>query len=456
MSTSTAPGTSRIRAANPAVTLAIIVTCQLMIVLDATVMVIALPRIQAGLGFSAAGLSWVQNAYMLAFGGLLLLGGRAGDILGRRQVYVTGILLFTAASLAGGLAQSPAWLLTARVVQGVGGALAAPGALALINTTFAEGPARTRAVGIYSTVSGSGAAIGMLLGGLITSVGSWRWALFINVPIGLAIAAAAPLVIRETERRPGRFDLAGALTSTLGMASLVYGFIRAADAGWGDPGTIAALVLAAGLLAGFIATEARVAQPIAPLRLFTERSRAAAYLIMTLLPAAMFGAFFFLTQFLQHQLRFTPLQAGLGLLPLPAVMIVVVRLVPRLLPRYGPKPMVITGIGLVLAADLWLSRLGPDSQYLTGLLVPMLLLGVGVGTAFPPTSLTILNGAGPADAGAASGAMQALQQTGGAVGLAVLVTVAAGGASLGGTFVVSALFAAAALFSTFLFPRRTA
>jgi EmrB/QacA subfamily drug resistance transporter len=451
MSTSTSPP----RTANPAVTLAVIVTCQLMIVLDATVMTIALPRIQATLGFTPAGLSWVQNAYMLAFGGLLLLGGRAGDILGRRQVYVTGILLFTLASLAGGFAQTPAWLLTARVAQGIGGALAAPGALALINTNFPEGPARTRAIGIYSTVSGSGAAIGMLLGGLITSVGSWRWALFINVPIGLAIAVTAPMVIRETERRPGRFDVGGALTATLGMAGLVYGFIRAADAGWGDAGTIGSFAASAVLLACFVATEAKVAQPIMPLRLFTDRSRAAAYLIMMLLPAAMFGAFFFLTQFLQRQLRFTPLEAGLGMLPLPAVMIVMVRLVPRLLPRYGPRPLVLAGIGFILGADVWLTQLTPGSQYVTGLLVPMLLLGVGVGTSFPPVSLTILSGVTPADAGAASGAMQTLQQTGGAVGLAVLVTVAATGASLGDTFAVSAVFAAAALLSTFLFPRKT-
>jgi EmrB/QacA subfamily drug resistance transporter len=453
MSTSTSPPVVAARTTSPRLTLAVIVTCQLMIVLDSTVMFVALPSIQAGLGFSPAGLSWVQNAYLLTFGGLLLLGGRAGDILGRRQLYVAGILVFTAASLAGGLAQTAGWLLAARIVQGVGGAMAAPGALALINTNFLEGPARTRAIGIYSTVAGSGSAVGMIVGGLITSVASWRWALFINVPIGIAIAVVAPMAIRETTRRPGRFDLAGALTATLGLAGLVYGFIRATGAGWGDAGTVGAFVAGVLLLAAFVVVEAGAGQPIMPLRLFASRARSVAYVNSMLLPAAMFGAFFFLTQFLQAHLGFTPFQAGLGLLPLPAAMVVVVRLVPRLLPRFGARTMVLTGIPIVLLGDLWLTRITPDSGYLTGVLGPMLLLGVGIGTSFPPISLTVLNGVQPADAGAAAGMMQTLQQAGGAVGLAVLVTVSATGASLGTTFAVSLLFAAGAWIATLFLPR---
>jgi len=452
MPTSTSPPTTT--TGNPRLTLVVILTCQLMIILDSTVMFIALPGIQATLGFSPAGLSWVQNAYLLAFGGLLLLGGRAGDILGRRQMYVAGILLFTAASLAGGLAQTAGWLVAARVAQGVGGAMAAPGALALINTNFPEGPARTRAIGIYSAVAGSGAAVGMILGGLITSLASWRWALFVNVPIGIVIAVVAPTVIRETVRRPGRFDLGGAFTATVGMASVVYGFIRVADAGWGDAGTVGAFVAGVLLLGAFVVIEGRVEQPIMPLRLFAQRARSVAYVNSVLLPAAMFGAFFFLTQFLQQQLGFSPLEAGLGLLPLPAAMIVMVRLVPRLLPRFGARTMVLTGVAIVAVADLWLTRITPDSGYLTGVLGPMLLLGVGVGSSFPPTSLTVLNGVRPADAGAASGAMQALQQTGGAVGLAVLVTVSATGASLGTTFAVSLVFALAAWVAALFFPSR--
>jgi EmrB/QacA subfamily drug resistance transporter len=451
MSTSTAPP----RTIAPAITLAVIVTSQLMIILDATVMTIALPKIQADLGFSAAGLSWVQNAYLLAMGGLLLLGGRAGDILGRRRVYVTGVLLFTLASLLGGLAGSPGWLLAARVLQGAGGAMAAPGALALITTTFPAGPARNRAIGVFSLVAGSGAAVGMILGGLIMSVASWRWALFINVPIGLVIAAATPMTVRESDRRPGRFDLTGAVTSTLGTASLVYGFIRAATAGWSGTGTVMAFAAGAALLVAFIVTESRAAQPIMPLRLFASRTRAAAYLNMMLLPAAMFGAFFFLTQFLQRQLAFSPLMAGLALLPLPAMMIVVVRLVPRLQARTGTATLVVSGIALIILADLWLTALSADTTYLTGLLGPTLLLGVGVGASFVPLNTVILNDVPPEESGAASGAMQTLQQTGGAVGLAVLVTVATTASSLGTAFLVSSLFATAALFSTLLFIRRT-
>ncbi|GAB3889504.1 MFS transporter [Kibdelosporangium lantanae] len=434
--------------------LVVIVTCQLMLVLDATVMIIALPGVQADLGFTPAGLSWVQNAYLLSFGGLLLLGGRAGDILGRRQLYVTGILLFTAASLAGGLAQTAGWLLAARVVQGIGGAMAAPGAMALINTNFPEGPERTRAIAVYSTVAGSGTAIGMILGGLITSAASWRWALIINVPIGVAIAVVAPMVIRETVRRPGRFDLAGAFVATLGMTGVVFGFIRAANAGWSDPGTIGSLAAGVVLLGAFVLVEARASQPIMPLRLFRHRPRAVAYLMSVLLPAAMFGAFFFLTQYLQHQLRSSALEAGLGLLPLPAAMVVVVRLVPRLLPRFGARGMVLTGVAIVALADLWLTRLEPGTGYLAGMLGPMLLLGIGLGSAMPPISLTVLNGVQPADAGAASGALQTFQQTGGAVGLAVLVTVAAPGASLGTTFAVSLVFTAGAWLAALLLPSR--
>ncbi|MEV4313263.1 MFS transporter [Actinocrispum sp. NPDC049592] len=423
-----------------------------MIVLDATVMTIALPKIQADLGFSAAGLSWVQNAYLLTVGGLLLLGGRAGDILGRRRVYVTGVLVFAMASLAGGFAGSAGWLLAARAIQGVGGALAAPGAMALIATTFPAGPRRNRAIGMFSLVSGSGSAIGMILGGLVMSAASWRWALFINVPVGVAIALLAPVVITETVRVPGRFDLAGAVTSTLGSASLVYGFISAATDGWSAAATLVAFAAGVGLLAAFISIESRAAQPIMPLRLFASRTRLAAYSAMLLLPAAMFGAFFFLTQFLQRQLAFSPLGAGLALVPLPAAMIVVVRLMPRLVPLLGRARLVMCGITLIIVADLWLTALTPSTGYFTGLLGPTLVLGVGVGFSFVPLNLTILNDIPPEDAGAASGATQTLQQTGGAIGLAVLVTAAADFTT---PFIVSTAFAGAALLAIVLFPRRT-
>src|SRR5512132_176452 len=288
-----APGAAR-RGHHPGIALAVIAASQLMVVLDATIVNIALPHIREALNFSTTSLSWVLNAYTLTFGGLLLLGGRAGDILGRRRVFITGILLFSLASLLGGLATSSGWLLAARALQGVGGAIASPTALALITTNFAEGPARNRAFGVFAAVSGSGAAVGLLLGGMLTSWLSWRWVLFVNVPIGILLAVAAPLYIAESERQPGRFDVAGALTSTAGMTSLVYGFIRAAQEGWSDAGTIASFAAAVVLLLAFLLVETRTAQPITPLHMFRNRNRAGSYAIMLALAAALFGMFFFL------------------------------------------------------------------------------------------------------------------------------------------------------------------
>ena len=317
------------RGYHPSLALAIIVTCQLMIILDATVVNIALPRIQSSLHFSATNLSWVLNAYTLAVAGLLLLGGRAGDILGRRRMFIGGIALFTVASLLGGFATSSWWLLAARAAQGVGAAGAAPGALSLIATNFEEGPERNRALGIFSAVSAAGGSLGLILGGLLTAWASWRWVLFINVPIGIAVVALAPHFIRESERRAGRFDLAGALTSTIGMVSLVYGFIRAASSGWGDDVCRLALAIAVVFLALFLSVEARIREPIVPLHLFANRNRASAYLSMLLLPATMFGMFFFLSQFVQDVLGFSPIKAGLAFLPLTLAIFTSSRIVPR-------------------------------------------------------------------------------------------------------------------------------
>ncbi len=260
------------------VALVIIVACQLMVVLDATIVNIALPRIQASLGVSSADLSWVVNAYTLAFGGLLPLGGRTGDILGRRRVFVAGVSLFTVASLLGGFATSGTWLLAARAGQGVGAAFAAPGALALLMTTFRHGAQRARALGVYAATSASGMMIGLILGGVLTAWASWRWVFFINVPIGAAIVVLAPAFLDESQRRPGRFDLSGALVSTVGLVSLVYGFIRAASNGWRDHVTVGAFAVAAVLLALFIVIETRAVQPITPLHLFADRTRASTYL----------------------------------------------------------------------------------------------------------------------------------------------------------------------------------
>jgi EmrB/QacA subfamily drug resistance transporter len=448
------------RARHTGVSLAVIVTCQLMVVLDATVVFVALPKIQHSLHFSTTGLSWVGNIYSLVFGGLLLLGGRAGDVLGRRRVFVTGIAVFTLASLAGGFAGSAGWLLAARAVQGAGAALAAPSALALIATNFAEGTERNRALSIFSATSSAGASIGLILGGMLTDWASWRWVLFINVPVGAVVLLLAPRFLDETERHRGRLDLAGALTSVTGMVALVYAFIRAADAGWGDGLTIAAFATGVLLLGAFVAVETRAAQPVVPLRLFADRARAASYLDMLLLAAAMFGMFFFLVQFLQNLAGFSPLRAGLAFLPMTLPLFAVARLAPRLVARFGARPLMLTGLPLIAAGMAWLTRLSATSGYVSGALGPMMLFGVGAGLVFLPLTVTILSGVRREDSGAASGMLQTMQQVGGALGMAVLVSVFGTASHHGGVvhgtdtaFGVATVFAVVALLVSAAFVR---
>ncbi|MCW2493905.1 MAG: transporter, partial [Frankiales bacterium] len=294
--------------------LAVILTSQLMVVLDATIVNVALPDMQTALHFSDAELSWVLNAYTLTFGGLLLLGARAGDLLGRRGTFLAGITVFTVASLIGGFATTGWFLLAARALQGVGGALAAPSSLALLATMFPEGRERLRAIALFTAVSIGGGAIGLISGGMLTEWASWRWVLFVNVPIGLAVLAVGASVLPETARQHGRFDLAGAFTSTIGMGALVYGFVRAASNGWSDPFTIGSFVLGVLLLVAFVHTELRAEEPITPLRLLTDASRSGANVARGLLFAGMFGMFFFLTQFLQDVLGYSPLQTGFAFL----------------------------------------------------------------------------------------------------------------------------------------------
>jgi EmrB/QacA subfamily drug resistance transporter len=407
----------------PGITLAIMLCAQLMIVLDMTVVNIALPSIAHGLHFTPSSLSWVLNAYALTFGGLLLLGGRAGDILGRRRVFLAGLALFTVASLAGGLATSAPLLLAARAVQGVGGAIATPAVLAIIVSGYPDGRERTRALSLFTAVMMGGGSLGLVLGGVITQWASWRWVLFINVPIGLAVLLIGPRFIAESPRRPGRLDLAGALTSTAGMSALVYGFIRASVSGWSDRVTVAAFAAAVVLLASFILVETRSEQPITPLRLFADRSRSASFVVRLLLVAGMFGMFFFLTQFVQEVLGLTPLQAGLSFLPMTGALFAVSRLAPVLLPRFGAKPLMVVGLIPAVAGMAWLGQLSPASTYLSGVLGPMLLLGTGMGIAFVPLTMTSLAGVPPEDSGAAASMVNVTQQVGGALGLAILVTV---------------------------------
>lgn len=426
--------------------LAIVLTCQLMIVLDASIVITALPQIDTSLGFSATGLSWVQNAYTLTFGGLLLLGARAGDLLGRRRVFMAGLGLFTASSLIGGLAQSESWLLAARALQGVGAAIAAPATLALLTTTFAEGAARTRAISMYSSASAAGASIGVLLGGLLTDLLSWRWGLFINVPIGAVLIALAPRYLPDTEPRRGHFDLAGAATSVTGMTAVVYGFIRAGADGWGDSETLAAFAAGLLLLAAFLRIELRVGQPITPLRLFADRTRAGAYAARLLAVGGMFSMFFFLTQYLQDVRGDSPLEAGLSFLPMTLVLFALVRVVPRVAAAIGDIPLLVGGLTLALAALTWLSQLGTDTPFLPGIGVPLVMMGVGMGAAFTPLTTAGIHAVGQSDAGAASGLVNVAHQVGGAIGVAVMVSVfaSAGGESQSPTALTDAISTALA------------
>lgn len=394
-----------------------------MVVLDATIVNIALPHIQDALKFSTTDLTWVVSAYTLTFGGLLLLGGRAGDILGRRRVFTTGILLFTFASLLGGFAQEPWQLLAARVLQGVGGAIASPTSLALITTTFPEGPERNRAFGVFAAVSAGGGAIGLLAGGMLTEWLDWRWVLFVNVPIGVLIAVLTPLYISESERHTGRFDIAGALTSTAGMASLVYGFIRAADQGWRDSLTIGSFGAAIVLLVAFFFIETRAKEPITPLRMFADRNRSGTYVIMLSLAAAMFGMFFYIVLFVQNVLGYTPIEAGLAFLPVTVVIALGAGLSQRFLPVLGPKPFMIAGSALTMIGLFWQTLISSDSSYAGGVLGPMLVFGFGMGLNFVTLTITAVSGVAPHEAGAASGLLNTTQQVGGALGLSILTTV---------------------------------
>ncbi|TDD84515.1 MFS transporter [Actinomadura darangshiensis] len=440
--------------------LTLLSACQLTLVVDASIVNIALPSIQRGLGFSDTGLSWVVNAYTLAFGGLLLLGGRAGDLLGHRRVFVAGVALFTVASLAGGLATTPGWLLAGRAAQGVGAAFAGPGALALIASTFEDGPRRSRALAVFTVAASAGMVAGLVLGGLLTAWASWRAVLFVNVPVGAAIVALTPRAVRESPRREGRFDLAGAFTCTVGSALLVYGFIRAAEGGWSAAWTLGAFGAAALLLALFPVIEARARQPIVPLRLFGDRDRVGALLMRLLLTAAMSGMLFFLTLYVQGVLGYGPLATGFGFLPTTIALIAASRAVPWLLPRYGPRPIMLAGAALCAVGMVWLTQVAQASSYLTMILGPVLLFGAGTGLVSVAATFVAMASVAPGESGATSALLQSMQQTGGSLGVAVLVSVhdATRGAAeldgMRGAFTAGAVFTAGMLAMALLAFRR--
>lgn len=417
------PTASGISTRRPGLVLAIVLVAQLMVMLDSSIVNIALPDMAVALKFTPSSLSWVINAYSLAFGGLLLLGARAGDILGRRRVFVAGITLFSLASLAGGFATVGGELLAARVAQGIGAALAAPSALAILMTLFPGTRERTRALGWFAAVSVGGAAIGLIAGGMLTQWASWRWVMFVNVPIGAALAAGILAVLPRLGRTPGRFDLAGALTGTVGVTAVVYALVRAATADWSDPLVVTGLITGGLLLAAFVWIESRAEAPIMPLGLFASRNRSASHLVRLLMTAGMMGMFFFMTQFVQEILDYSPIRAGVAFLPLTLFLFVMSMLTARVLAlRVDGRTLMIVGLAFATAALLLAARLDGGSTY-PSLLLPLVLFGTGAGLTFVPLTAMSLDGVAATNAGAASGLVNVSQQVGGAVGLAVLVSV---------------------------------
>jgi EmrB/QacA subfamily drug resistance transporter len=410
--------------------LAIICTSYFMVILDNSIIFTGLPRIEAAMRFSPTGLTWVQDAYTLVFGGLLLLGARAGDIVGRRRMFVVGLVLFGAASFLVGIAPVAWWLIAARAVQGVGAAVLAPSSLALLTASFAEGRERARAVAAYSAVAGIGASAGLVVGGMLADWISWRAGFFLNVPIGLAmLLAARRYLTAEEPRERGRFDVLGALSATLGMTAIVFAVVDSTSAGWGSPTTIGALLLGVALLVGLVVNEARAAQPIMPLRLFASRPRTGAYLVRLLYLGAMIGFFFFTTQYLQGVLGFTPLQAGLAFLPMTAVNFAVAVAVNRVVGRVGAGWTLVAGVAATLGGMAWLSRVGLDSGYWGAVALPMVLIGIGQGLAFAPMTSAGLTGVVGSDAGASSGVINTFHQLGSALGLSVVTVIGTSAAS---------------------------
>lgn len=410
-------------ARNLLVALIVIASAQLMIVLDGSIVNIALPHIQSDLGFSDAGRQWVVTAYALAFGSLLLLGGRLGDLFGRRRMFVAGVVLFTAASLLGGLAPGQGVLLVARVIQGAGAALAAPAALALINTTFPAGTERNRAMAVYAAMSGAGAAVGLILGGVLTEA-DWRWTFYVNVPIGLVVALLAPRFLVESEGNDATLDLPGALTGTAGLFGIVYGLSHSAQQGasWGDALTLVPLVGGVLSLAAFVLVEQRAAHPLLPLRILADRNRAVSLFTMLLVGAGMFALFFFLGLFVQQVLGYSPVKSGFAFLPFSAGIVVSAGIASSLVSRVDPRWIAGFG-GLLTSIGLWgFTGLATDSTYAGGLLPWIVTMALGMGFLFIPLTLTATARIDPDDSGAAASALNTAQQIGGAVGIAGLTT----------------------------------
>jgi EmrB/QacA subfamily drug resistance transporter len=427
------------------VVLAVLVVTQVLFGIDATVISVAMPSIGADLGLGVVGQSWLQTSYVVAFGGLLLLGGRVGDRLGRRRTLQLGVLLFAIGSLAGGLAPSGTVLVTSRVLQGVGAALAGPNVMALLLVTHPEGAARVRAIGVFSAVLGAGATIGLILGGVLTTTAGWRWGLLINPPIALVVVVLAARVLPETPRHTGRLDLAGIATSAAGLGLLVVGLARGGEDGWTAWSTLAALAAAAVLLVAFVLVERRTTEPALPLELVLHRVRGNGYVGALLAAGGTFASVFLLTQLLQTVLGFDALAAGLAFVPMMLGQLALARIAPAVIGRTGPTPPAVGGALLTTAALLWLRFGGQDSY--GALVVPLIMIGVGGGLAFVPLSTMVLGRVPGHLAGAASGALQVAQYTGTALGVAVATAVYAASAATGNATALHVAMLGAAAFT---------
>ena len=403
--------------------LLVITAAQLMIVLDATVVNVAIPTIHHALHFSLANLEWLITGYSLTFGGLLLFGGRTGDLYGKRRMFMIGVAVFAISSLLGGLAQNDVWLIITRGMQGVGAAIAAPTALALITTNFPEGRERNRAMGVYAAMSGGGGALGLLLGGILTSYVSWRWIFFINVPIAAIVLFLSPRALHESSTTSGRLDVPGALTGTGGMLALVYGLSNASSHSWSSVSTIGFLAAAVVLLIAFGFIEQHSADPLMPLSIFSNRNRSASFAMMLCIGIALFSMFYFLTQFLQNIQGWSAVKTGVGFLPMTAGIIVAAGLTSRFVGKTGIRLPLIVGPAMTVVGMLWISRITPTSSYLE-ILGPLVIIALGMGFVFVPLTLTAVSGVEANEAGLASALLNTMQQVGGALGLAVLATIA--------------------------------
>jgi EmrB/QacA subfamily drug resistance transporter len=445
----------------PALGLIVVFITQLMLVVDASIVNVALPDIQKELHFSPTDLSWVVTAYPLAFGGLILLSGKIGSIVGARLALIVGVAVFIVASAMGGFAPTPEVLVAARVLQGVGAAIAAPSTLVLLVANTTEGENRARAMSLFVLAAGSGGAIGLILGGFLTTSFGWEWVMFVNVPIGILIVIGAALFLHETDRVPAKLDFGGAAVSTIGMVALVYGFTRAASHGWTDVQTLVSFVVAIAALVSLIFIERRHISPVVQLHFFSRMRTATPLLGMLLVPAGMFGFFYFVALFTQHVLGFDPLGTGLALLPFVASMLVTNELAPRIVPRIGEKVIGVVGLSGMVVGLIWLGQLSATSTFLTGILGPAIVLGISAGLTFAPLTSIAMDQAPKGEVSAASSLLQGMQQLGGSIGVAVLTTVFISVTAISGeahgistTLLIGAAFPAAALVLFAIWGRR--